>query len=141
MSEAWHSKSTEGVLEELQTDPLGLSEEEAKQRLEKYGPNELKERRRTSALQILLNQFRDIFVIMLLIATAISFFTAQIEGEPQTDTMTIAAIVILNSIVGFVQEYRSEKAMEAMRQLTAPKARLMRNGREVLVPANTGTSV
>jgi len=135
MSKTWHSKTVEAVLEELQTDPFGLEEEEVKQRLEKYGLNELKERKRTSALQILLNQFKDIFVIMLLIATAISFITAHLEGEPQTDTITIAAIVILNAVVGFIQEYRSEKAMEAMRKLTAPKARLMRDGKEVMVPA------
>lgn len=130
MSNAWHSKSIETVLKELQTDPLGLTEAEAKQRLEKYGPNELKERKGTSALEIFLNQFKDIFVIMLLIATGISFAV----GET-ADAVTIAAIVVLNSIVGFVQEYRSEKAMEAMRKLTAPKARLMRNGKEVIVPA------
>ncbi len=130
MSDLWHSKAIETVLEEFQTDPLGLKEEEVKRRLEKYGLNELKERKRTSALQIFLNQFKDIFVIMLLIATAVSF----IVGET-ADAITIAAIVVLNAVVGFVQEYRSEKAMEAMRKLTAPKARLMRDGKEVMVPA------
>jgi Ca2+-transporting ATPase len=135
MSKVWHSKEIETVLEGLQTDPLGLTDKEAKERLEKYGPNELKERKGVSAFQIFVNQFKDIFVIMLLIATAISFATAHIEGEPQTDTITIAAIVVLNAVVGFVQEYRSEKAMEAMRKLTAPKARLMRDGKEVQVPA------
>jgi Ca2+-transporting ATPase len=130
MSKTWHSKSIETVLEELQTDPLGLKEEEVKQRLEKYGLNELKETKRTTALQIFLNQFKDIFVIMLLIATTISFAVGEI-----TDAVTIAAIVVLNAVVGFVQEYRSEKAMEAMRKLTAPKARLMRDGKEVMVPA------
>ena len=130
MSKAWHSKKIETVLEELQTDPLGLNDQEVKQRLEKYGPNELKEAKRTTPLQIFLNQFKDIFVVMLLIATAISFLV----GEA-TDALTIAAIVILNSIVGFIQEYRSEKAMEAMRKLTAPQARLMRDGKEVMTPA------
>lgn len=130
MSKAWHSQKIETVLEELQTNPLGLTEEEAKSRLEKYGPNELKEAKRTTALEIFINQFKDIFVIMLLIATAISFAV----GEA-TDALTIAAIVVLNAIVGFIQEYRSEKAMEAMRKLTAPKARLMRDGKEVIVPA------
>jgi Ca2+-transporting ATPase len=130
MSKAWHSKPVDTVLEELQASPLGLTEEEARQRLLKYGLNELKEGKRVTALQIFVNQFKDIFVIMLLIATLISFFV----GET-TDALTIAAIVVLNSIVGFVQEYRSEKAMEAMRKLTAPKARLMRDGKEVMVPA------
>ncbi len=130
MSKAWHSKPVETVLEELETNSLGLTEEEVQQRLVKYGLNELKETKRVTALEIFLNQFKDIFVIMLLVATAIS----ALVGET-TDALTIAAIVVLNSIVGFIQEYRSEKAMEAMRKLTAPKARLMRNGKEVMVPA------
>ncbi|MFP3984415.1 MAG: cation-translocating P-type ATPase [Candidatus Bathyarchaeia archaeon] len=130
MSKAWHSKPIEAVFEEMETGPLGLTEEEAKRRLEKYGPNELREAKRVTALQIFLNQFKDVFVIMLIIATAISFAV----GET-TDALTIAAIVVLNAIVGFVQEYRSEKAMEAMKKLTAPKARLIRNGKEVMVPA------
>ncbi len=135
MSKESHSMSVETVLKELQTDSLGLKEETARQRLEKYGPNELKERKRTSAFRIFLSQFKDIFVIMLLIATAISFVAAFTQEEPQTETITIAAIVVLNSIVGFAQEYRSEKAMEAMKKLAAPKARLMRDGRGVIVPA------
>ncbi|UCE95544.1 MAG: cation-translocating P-type ATPase [Candidatus Bathyarchaeota archaeon] len=135
MGEGWHSKEIESVLEELHTDALGLTEDEVKRSLEKHGPNELKERKRISALQIFLNQFKDIFVIMLLIATLIAFVAAYTQEESQVDTVTIAAIVVLNSVVGFIQEYRSEKAMEAMKKLTAPKARLMRNGKEVLVPA------
>ncbi len=130
MSKAWHSKQIEAVLEDLQTDSFGLTDEEVKQRLEKYGPNELREAKRITAFQIFLNQFKDIFVIMLLIATGISFLV----GEA-TDALTIAAIVILNAVVGFVQEYRSEKAMEAMKKLTAPQARLLRNGKEAIVQA------
>jgi Ca2+-transporting ATPase len=135
MSKKWHAQAPGDVLEELQTDTFGLTDEEAQQRLETYGPNELTERKRTSALRIFLSQFRDIFVIMLLIATLIAFVAAFVDQEPQTDTATIAAIVVLNAVVGFWQEYRSEKALEAMKKLTAPKARLMRNGKEVMVSA------
>ncbi len=135
MGGSWHSKKVEAVLEELDTDPVGLNTEDAAERLVKYGPNELTERKKTSMIQIFFNQFKDIFVIMLLIATAISFIAAYAQNEPQTETVTIAAIVVLNAVVGFVQEYRSEKAMEAMKQLTAPRARLMRNGKEVVIPA------
>jgi Ca2+-transporting ATPase len=130
MSKAWHSKPGEAVLEELKTDTLGIKEQDAKQRLEQYGPNELAEAKRTTALQIFLNQFKDVFVIMLLIATVISVFV----GET-VDAITIAAIVVLNSVVGFVQEFRSEKAMEAMKKLTAPKARVLRDGTEAMIPA------
>jgi len=109
MASAWHSKKPEEVLSELRADPNGLSREEAERRLKEFGYNELKEKKKVTPLQIFLRQFKDIFVIMLLIATAISFLI----GET-VDALTIAVIVILNSIVGFVQEYRSEKAMEAM---------------------------
>ncbi len=118
------------VLRALQSDLKGLSEEEVKLRLGKFGYNELQERKRVTPLQIFLGQFRDIFVIMLLIATAISFSIGEI-----VDAATIAAIVVLNSIVGFVQDYRSEKAIEAMKKLTAPKARVLRDGGEVIIPA------
>jgi len=122
--------SPESILEALKTSHQGLTNEEAKRRLKEYGFNELKERKRVTPLQIFLGQFKDIFVIMLLVATAISFLI----GET-TDAVTISAIVVLNSVVGFVQEYRSERAMEAMRKLTAPKARVLRDGIEEIIPA------
>src|SRR4030066_1485106 len=130
MADAWHSKKTEQVLSELRVDQQGLGSEEVKRRLEEFGYNELKEKKRVTPLQIFLRQFKDIFVIMLLVATAISFLIGEM-----VDALTIAVIVILNSIVGFVQEYRSEKAMEAMKKLTAPKARVIRDGGETIVPA------
>ena len=130
MASAWHSKKSEEVLSDLRADQNGLSREEAERRLKEFGYNELKEKKRVTPLQIFLAQFKDIFVIMLLIATAISFLI----GET-VDALTIAVIVILNSIVGFVQEYRSEKAMEAMKKLTAPKARIMRDGTEAMIDA------
>jgi len=130
MSSTWHAKDEETVLQALNTSLAGLGEQEAKSRLTQFGYNELKERKRVTPLQIFLGQFRDIFVFMLLIATAISFLIGEI-----VDASTIAAIVVLNSVVGFIQEYRSEKAIEAMKKLTAPKARVLREGREVVVPA------
>ena len=130
MSSAWHATEREAVVQELKTGPKGLTNEEAERRLQEFGYNELLERKRITALQIFLNQFKDVFVIMLLIATAISFAI----GET-VDALTIAAIVVLNSIVGFVQEYRSEKAMEAMKKLTAPKARVLRDDSEAMIPA------
>ncbi len=129
MSTAWHAMDKEAVLQTVKSNPNGLSEEEAKRRLVEYGYNELKERKRVTPLQIFLGQFKDIFVIMLLIATAIEFLIAE-----YIDGYTIGAIVALNSIVGFAQEYRSEKAMEAMKKLTALKARVLRDGGEIIVP-------
>lgn len=130
MEKTSYSRPIEQVFKDLETDPEGLKEKEVEQRLQKYGPNELEEQEKTTVFDILVNQFRDIFVIMLLVATAISFLV----GET-VDAVTIAAIVVLNAVFGFVQEYRSEKAMEALRELATPKARLMRDGKEVMVPA------
>jgi Ca2+-transporting ATPase len=128
--ENYHALGVEEVLASLKTSVNGLSSREAKLRLEKFGFNELEEKKRVTALQIFLDQFKDIFVIMLLIATTISFLIGEMM-----DASTIAAIVILNAVVGFVQEYRSEKAMEAMKKLTAPKARVLRDGKQKVIPA------
>ena len=135
MSLQWHAKREDEVLRALNTTVKGLSSDEARRRLEEYGPNELIEAKRTSALEIFLNQFKDVFVIMLIVATAIAYYVDFVKSETPIDAITIAAIVVLNAIVGFVQEYRSEKAMEAMKKLTAPKARVLRDGKETVLPA------
>src|SRR3990172_7189316 len=115
----WHAMKTQEILSELKTNTNGLSRKEAERRLRDFGYNELKERKRVTPFQIFLSQFKDIFVIMLLTATAISFLI----GEA-LDAAIIAVIVVLNSLVGFIQESRSERAREAMKKLTAPKARV-----------------
>ncbi len=129
-TEDWHSLPVEEVFRKLESNPDGLTSEEARRRLEQFGFNELVERRGISILEIFLSQFKDIFVIMLLIAILVSFIVGELG-----DAVTILAIVILNSVVGFVQNYRSEKALEAMKKLAAPKARLLRNGIETIIPA------
>ncbi len=130
MTSAYHAVDIEEALHTLKTSNDGLSSEEVQRRLQEYGYNELVERKGVTLLEIFLNQFKDVFVIMLIFATAISFLVGEI-----IDASTIAVIVILNAVVGFVQEYRSEKAMEAMKKLTAPKARVLRDGDEKIIPA------
>jgi Ca2+-transporting ATPase len=130
MNSEFHAKKVEETIKALKSSLQGLSEEEAKRRLEEFGFNELRERIRAVALRIFLRQFKDVFVIMLLIAISLSVLAGK-----GMDALTISAIVVLNSVVGFVQEYRSEKAMEAMKKLTAPKARVVRDGRERVIPA------
>jgi len=130
MSPEWHAMETEELMRALKASEKGLSEEETKRRLQEFGPNELVERKGVTPFQIFLGQFKDIFVIMLLIAIGISVLIGEI-----IDASTIGAIVVLNAVVGFVQEYRSEKAMEAMKKMTAPKARVLRDGKEMLIPA------
>ncbi len=130
MASKWHAMETEELMKDLKITEKGLSAEEAKHRLQEFGPNELVERKRVTSFQIFVGQFRDIFVIMLLVAIGFSVLIGEI-----VDASTIGAIVVLNAVVGFVQEYRSEKAMEAMKKLTAPRARVLRDGKETLIPA------
>ncbi|MBT8172372.1 HAD-IC family P-type ATPase, partial [Candidatus Bathyarchaeota archaeon] len=130
MSSESHAVEKKQLLESLKVTEKGLSTQEAKSRLQEYGPNELETKGGTSPIQIFLGQFKDIFVIMLLIAIGISIALSDFIGAA-----IIGTIVILNAIVGFVQEYRSEKAMEAMKQLTAPKARVLRDETEQFIPS------
>jgi len=141
----WHVTEIEETIQNLKSNLKGLSDEEAKLRLSTFGFNELKKRKSISLLQIFLAQFKNIFVIMLIgaiiISVTIGFYEAQASIEPHfiletyADAIAIGAIVILNAIIGFVQEYRSEKAMEAMEKLTASRAKVLRGGREVICSA------
>ena len=134
MSSEWHSLEKKQLLESLKASETGLSTEEAERRLQEFGPNELIAKKGISPLQVFFGQFKDIFVIMLLIAMGISFAIAftSTSGDPNefVDSATIGVIVLLNAVVGFANEYRSEKAMEAMKKMTAPKARVLRDGTE-----------
>lgn len=126
----WHSMSVREVLSKLETSEEGLSEEEARKRLEKFGFNELKEMRRESPLQMFLEQFKDMLIIILIVAAVIAALLGEI-----VDAFAILVIVVLNAILGFVQEYRAEKALEALKQLAAPQARVLRGGKEMRIPA------
>ncbi len=138
MSKPWHALEIQEVLDALETSPKGLTSADAAKRLQKFGYNELIERKRVTPFQIFLNQFKDIFVIILLVAIVLSIVIGWYKGgelEEYFDAITIGAIVALNAIVGFVQEYRSEKAVEAMKRLAAPRARILREGKETIIPA------
>lgn len=108
----------------------GLSSEEAENRLKTLGENILLEKKKKSAVSILLSQFNDFIIWVLFGATVISLFM----GE-KADAITITAIIILNGIMGFIQEYRTEKSMEALKQLTAPTVKVVRDGRMIVIPA------
>ena len=136
MNSEFHAMKAEETMQALESSAQGLSEEEVESRLQKFGPNELRERQRTTALSIFLGQFKSIFVIMLIVAAVASgLIDVHFENKTPIDAFVISAIVVMNSAVGFVQEYRSEKAMEAMKKLTAPKARVKRNGKETMIAA------
>jgi Ca2+-transporting ATPase len=126
----WHGLDSREVLEKLHSSDKGLASKEAQNRLERYGPNELIEKKRKSLWMMFLDQFKD-FMIMVLIAAAV---VAGIIGEP-ADTIAIAVIVLLNAVLGFVQEYRAEKAMAALKMMAAPSATVIRDGQAETIPA------
>lgn len=109
---------------------IGLSEKEAKHRYEKYGPNTMTEKKKISVFKILFEQFTDFMILILLVSTVIS----GMMGE-MTEAFTIIAIVIVNAILGFVQEYRTERTMEALKGLAAPLAKVVRGGKMISIPA------
>ncbi|MGQ9478890.1 MAG: cation-transporting P-type ATPase [Thermoproteota archaeon] len=130
------------ALEKLGTTRSGLSSQEAKERLAKYGFNEIAEKKRRTALQMFLDEFKNAFILLLIAATvfsAIVGYYEMIEGkefmESFSEVITISAIVLLYAITGFVQEYRAERAVEALKRLAAPKARVIRDGMETIVQA------
>jgi Ca2+-transporting ATPase len=126
----WHQKSADQALSELNTSLSGLSQDDAAQRLIMYGPNELKVKKKKHPIMMFLDQFKDFLIIVLICAGAI----AGILGKP-TDMIAIMAIVVLNAIIGFIQEYRAEKAMEALKMMASPSATVVRDGVPHMIPA------
>ncbi|MDP3048877.1 MAG: cation-translocating P-type ATPase [Thermodesulfovibrionales bacterium] len=127
----WHQKETKDILDDLQSSSKGLSSEEAQKRLLEYGPNELKEKEKRTLFLMFLDQFKD-FMILILIGAAI---ISGIIGE-LADTIAIIVIVVLNAAIGFVQEYRAEKAMAALKKMAAHTALVLRGG----MPENISAS-
>jgi Ca2+-transporting ATPase len=117
-------------LQHLESSLTGLATEEAKKRLAEHGPNEIIEKRRRSLLSILLGQFADFMIVVLLVAALISGFI----GEPQ-DTIAILVIVLLNAIIGTVQEFRAERAVAALQKMAAPEAHVLRDAKAVTLEA------
>lgn len=114
-----------------ETVHLGLTDEEANDRLLKYGKNELAKSKKKNTALIFAEQFKNILVIILLVSTVISVILGEIY-----DAVTIILIVLINSILGFVQEYRTERTLEALKNMTAPTARVYRNGKLTKIPAS-----
>lgn len=115
----------------------GLDTTQVKQRQEKYGPNKLKEAKQKSSFARFVDQFKDPMIIILLIAAAISFGIAIFEKDPEGffEPVLILVIVILNALMGVVQESKAEAALNALKQMTTPQARVIRNGKEEIVPS------
>jgi Ca2+-transporting ATPase len=128
MSKSWHAMEIEETMKQLDSKETGLSQEEVQKRLQQYGTNELQKEKGTSPIKMFLQQFEDLLIIILLVATGLSLFL-----QEYTDAIVIVAIVIACAVLGFVEEYRSEKALEALKKMTAPTAVVLRGGKEVKI--------
>jgi Ca2+-transporting ATPase len=118
----------EETMKQLDSKETGLSQEEVQKRLQQYGTNELQKEKGTSPIKMFLEQFEDLLIIILLVATGLSLFL-----QEYTDAIVIVAIVVACAVLGFVEEYRSEKALEALKKMTAPTAVVLRDGKEVKI--------
>lgn len=140
----WHMLKTEEVLRRLQTSTkMGLADNEIESRKEKYGANKLQEKKKENIVIKFVKQFNDFMIIILIIASIISAVTSYIQGENDyVDSIIIIAIVILNAIMGLVQEARAEKSIESLKKLTPQIAKVIREGKiqeinaEELVPGD-----
>ena len=132
----WFNKTMEEVQKELETDSQkGLSTKEVEKRKEKYGLNELKAKKKKTLLQKFIEQFKDFSIIVLIIAAIVSGAVGIAEGEGITDTIIILIVVILNAIIGVVQESKAEKSLEALQKLTDHASKVIREGNLTVVPA------
>lgn len=132
------SQTKDAVLKLLNTDAeRGLSRNQVTELKKKYGPNKLKEKKKKTNLQRFFEQFKDVMILILIAAAVVSFVIACVEGEPKEffEPALILLIVILNAIMGVMQESKAEKALDALKNMSAPHARVLRDGEEKLIDA------
>ncbi|MDY6827650.1 MAG: calcium-translocating P-type ATPase, PMCA-type [Bacillota bacterium] len=131
-----HHEDLKTILETLQVDPeRGLDSTEVEKRLAEHGENQLRETKKKTNLQRFIEQFKDVMILILIAAATISFFVSYHEGEGFHEPILIVLIVFLNAIIGVVQESKAEKALEALKNLSAPHARVLRNGEQTIIEA------
>ena len=131
----WCSLSLDETYSFLETNPEGLSTEEAAARLNQFGPNILEEEGKQSLLSIFLAQFNDLMIWVLMAAALITAYVSYLGGEFPIDTLIIAIVVFLNAVIGTIQEYKAEAALAALKKMAAPYARVLRNGTVKNIPA------
>ncbi len=134
----WHSAELGQVLQELDTnEKSGLNSEEATRRLAKYGKNQLEQKKKKSIIQRFYEQFKDYMIIILLIAAAISLITTILSHENNwLEPIIIVAIVLLNALLGVIQESKAESALEALKSMAAPSAKVIRDGAQSIIRAD-----
>ncbi len=124
----YYDEDVDKVLASLETSENGLSTAEAEARLNRYGLNKLKETNKKSKLSKFLDQFKDMMIVVLLIAAVFSGISSYLNGETYTDTIVIIAVVLLNAVMGFAQELKADSAVESLKKMTTPNAKVIRNG-------------
>ena len=133
------SQTKETVLELLNSDEKrGLSKSQVSALKEKYGPNKVKEKKKKTNLQRFFEQFKDVMILILIVAAVISFVIACVDGNPKEffEPALILLIVMLNAVMGVMQESKAEKALDALKNMSAPHARVLRNGEEKIIDAS-----
>ncbi|MFC7116457.1 cation-translocating P-type ATPase [Natronoarchaeum sp. GCM10025703] len=136
-SEPWHATAMGDIFSALATDEEGLSTDEADRRLSEYGTNDIHEAERTSTLDLLLSQFRNPLIYLLVVAALLSLGTGFLPGgEPSyTEAVFIVLIITANAVFGFVQDYQAARSIEALRELATPQATVFRDGKKQLIDA------
>ena len=131
MEKQFYQKETQEMMEDLHTSLHGLTSQTANERLERDGRNELEESKPPHPIMIFLSQFKDLLVIILIIAAMISMVSGEIES-----TIVILAVITMNSILGTIQTIKAQKSLDALRQLSTPSARVIRDGMKMEVPSD-----
>ena len=134
--ENWYQKNINDVKKELATDiEKGLSSKQVEEKQQNVGFNELKAKKKKSLIVKFLEQFKDFMIIVLIIAAIVSGIVGILEGEGITDTIIILIVVIINAIIGVAQENKAEKSLEALKKLSSHASKVIRNGKEQVIPA------
>ncbi|MFW6449937.1 MAG: calcium-translocating P-type ATPase, SERCA-type [Nanoarchaeota archaeon] len=131
-TEPWHAENVKDVLKHLDSSENGLSENEAEKRLNEFGLNILQENHQSSPVKLFLKQFQDFLVILLIIAAIISFIVGAQKGD-NIDGWVIIGILIINAFIGFFQEYKAEKSINALKKLAAIKGTVLREGEKTTI--------
>ena len=133
----YHSLSIDKALDELKTSKeLGLTTKEAQKRQYEYGFNLLESKKGESIFSRFISQFKDFMIVVLIIAAIISFFVSLIEGKADfVDPLIIFTIIIVNAVLGVVQETKAERSLEALKKMAAPSAMVIRDGNQATIPA------
>ncbi|MDU7143717.1 MAG: cation-transporting P-type ATPase, partial [Anaerococcus vaginalis] len=126
--EKFFSKPYDKVLKNFNVSKSGLTENQVKENLDKFGYNQLTEKQKQTVMQVFLSQFKDLLVIILIIAAIISAATGNLES-----TLVIFAVIILNAILGTVQHFKAEASLDSLKALSSPSAKVYRNGKKVEV--------